>query len=68
MIYPDNLPLELRQEACSGVKPGPSKKLEAGAVAVALQQAGGNKSKAAKLLGVGRATLYRFLAERHAVS
>lgn len=68
LIYPDHLPLELRQEACSGVKPGPSKKLEAGAVAAALQQVGGNKSKAAKLLGVGRATLYRFLAERHAVS
>ncbi len=31
-------------------------------VAQALKESGGNKVKAAKLLGVGRATLYRFLA------
>ncbi len=37
------------------------KKLTASAVASALEQTGGNKLKAAKLLGVGRATLYRFL-------
>jgi len=63
VIYPDNLPLELRKDAFTGAKPGPSKKLEEAAVIVALKQAGGNKSKAAKLLGVGRATLYRFLAD-----
>jgi DNA-binding protein Fis len=28
-----------------------------------LIKTGGNKAKAAKLLGVGRATLYRFLGE-----
>ncbi len=28
-----------------------------------LKKTGGNKAKAAKLLGVGRATLYRFLNE-----
>ncbi len=37
------------------------RKLTRGAVEHALTQTGGNKLKAAKLLGVGRATLYRFL-------
>ncbi len=59
-IYPDDLPLELCRErmAC---KPGPSPKLDYDSVAGALRQSGGNKAKAARLLGVGRATLYRFL-------
>jgi len=47
---------------------GPSKKLDKKNVMNALSKAGGNKSKAAKLLGVGRATLYRFLAENPDVS
>jgi transcriptional regulator of acetoin/glycerol metabolism len=34
----------------------------------ALSQTGGNKKKAARLLGVGRATLYRFLGEHPDVS
>ena len=29
----------------------------------ALEKAGGNKAKAARLLGVGRATIYRFLGQ-----
>ena len=42
-------------------------KLDQEAVEHALAQASGNKVKAAKILGVGRATLYRFL-NRHPVS
>ena len=42
-------------------------KLTVESVRDAIAQAGGNKVKAAKLLGVGRATLYRFL-DRHPVS
>ncbi|WP_413855250.1 helix-turn-helix domain-containing protein [Desulfobacula sp.] len=32
-------------------------------VKAAIKKTGGNKSKAARVLGVGRATLYRFLAQ-----
>ncbi|MBW2640678.1 MAG: helix-turn-helix domain-containing protein [Deltaproteobacteria bacterium] len=32
-------------------------------VTSALVKSGGNKAKAARLLGVGRATLYRFLSD-----
>ena len=39
------------------------KKLNSKAVAEAIQQTGGNKARAAKALGVSRATLYRFLGE-----
>ncbi|MHC1725347.1 MAG: sigma-54 interaction domain-containing protein [Syntrophobacteraceae bacterium] len=60
-IQPDHLPLEIRQMTCSPLKPGPESRLTTEAVLAALGKAGGNKSKAAKLLGVGRATLYRFL-------
>jgi transcriptional regulator with PAS, ATPase and Fis domain len=61
-ILPDDLPIELRKYKKPISKRGPSKKLDIDAVKEALVKTGGNKAKAAKILGVGRATLYRFLA------
>ncbi|MGA2405017.1 MAG: helix-turn-helix domain-containing protein, partial [Syntrophobacteraceae bacterium] len=63
-IEAEHLPLEIRQTACTALKPGPESRLTPEAVASAVRQAGGNKSKAAKLLGVGRATLYRFFEKQ----
>ncbi len=61
LITPADLPLELmKQENYNGQR-GPSRKLDLAAVKAALKKTGDNKSKAARLLGVGRATLYRFL-------
>ena len=61
VIEPEDLPLELRQAADVCARRGPARKLMPEAVAKALGRTGGNKAKAAKLMGVGRATLYRFL-------
>lgn len=58
-----DLPLELKQFTPKNLNRGPSRKLDSIAVKEALVKTGGNKLKAAKLLGVGRATLYRFLAK-----
>ncbi len=65
-IQPEHLPLEVRKMTCSPAKPGPECRLSAEAVSEALGQTGGNRSRAAKLLGVGRATLYRFLEKNPA--
>jgi PAS domain S-box-containing protein len=62
-IAAQDLPLELREAENTCIRRGPSRKLEAEAVRTALIKTGGNKAKAAKLLGVGRATLYRFLGD-----
>ncbi len=61
IILPRDLPLELAQSDGDSHRRGPSRKLGTSTVRRALTKAGGNKAKAARLLGVGRATLYRFL-------
>lgn len=62
-ITADDLPLELRQLKENALRRGPTRKLTARAVQKALIKTGGNKARAARELGVGRATLYRFLSE-----
>ncbi|MFO7707048.1 MAG: sigma 54-interacting transcriptional regulator [Desulfobacterales bacterium] len=63
LITPENLPMELREAGAICTRRGPAKKLEIETVREALSRTGGNKAKAAKLMGVGRATLYRFLGD-----
>lgn len=63
-IRPFHLPPELRKVP-GYTPPGPPKKLDRTQVTAALEKTGGNKAKAARLLGVGRATLYRFLNAEH---
>ncbi|MDY6955145.1 MAG: helix-turn-helix domain-containing protein, partial [Thermodesulfobacteriota bacterium] len=67
-IQPDHLPLELRKWQEGRPPRGPSRKLDVERVQAALARSGGNKAKAARMLGVGRATLYRFLADFSDVS
>lgn len=62
IIQPDHLPIELREMKVKPSSRGPFRKLDPRRVKDALLRSGGNKAKAARLLGVGRATLYRFLA------
>ena len=59
----DDLPIELREVENTCIRRGPAKKLNSDGVRSALIKTGGNKAKAAKFLGVGRATLYRFLGD-----
>ncbi len=75
IITPADLPLELtdrrrpdrplgpagRAGAPDFFSRGPGRKLDAHSVRSALKETGGNKARAARVLGVGRATLYRFL-------
>jgi PAS domain S-box-containing protein len=63
IIEADDLPIELREVENNWTRRGPAKKLNPDGVRSALVKTGGNKAKAARLLGVGRATLYRFLAD-----
>lgn len=63
IILPKDLPMELQYHYTHLNSRGPSRKLEPNIVRSVLEKTGGNKAKAARLLGVGRATLYRFLAD-----
>lgn len=57
IITPDCLPIEINIP----LQPGPQKKLDYESVKSVLIKTGWNKAKAARRLGVGRATLYRFI-------
>jgi PAS domain S-box-containing protein len=61
IITADDLPIELKQFHFPSSRRGPGKKLDATTVQKALKKTGGNKARAARELGVGRATLYRFI-------
>ncbi len=63
VICQEDLPLELRHLQSHGLRRGPIKKLDTQSVKKALSKTGGNKARAARELGVGRATLYRFINE-----
>ncbi len=63
VITPDDLPMELRQLKVVPAKLGRIRKLDIQSVQEALVKTGGNKAGAARELGVGRATLYRFLSD-----
>jgi len=60
-ITSDNLPMEINDNGLFQTIRGPSRKLERVQVESAIKKTGGNKAKAARLLNVGRATLYRFI-------
>jgi transcriptional regulator with GAF, ATPase, and Fis domain len=60
VIRAKDLPMELRARKS---RRSTGRKLDAERVRSALELTGGNKAKAARHLGVGRATLYRFLDE-----
>jgi DNA-binding NtrC family response regulator len=72
-ILPSDLPMEIIQDRDLSLRLSDSPrsqqiisakgKLDIESVKAAIKKTGGNKSKAARVLGVGRATLYRFLAQ-----
>ena len=62
-ITPDDLPMEINHSRLSMNNNSVSRKLNVERVEFAMEKTGGNKAKAARLLKVGRATLYRFFNE-----
>jgi sigma-54 dependent transcriptional regulator, acetoin dehydrogenase operon transcriptional activator AcoR len=62
-ITPDDLPMEIDHSRPFININGASRKLNVERVEFAMEKSGGNKAKAARLLKVGRATLYRFFNE-----
>jgi len=77
-ILPEHLPPEIINSAQSSIflktsspvqegKVGRKPKLTSESVELSLRKSGGNKAKAARILGVGRATLYNFLRENPSV-
>lgn len=64
VLAPEHLPPEIQEYFTvryTGGKPGRKLLLTEDVVQDALRKCGGNKAKAARMLNVGRATLYRFL-------
>lgn len=60
-ITPDALPMEINDNRLFQTIQKFSRKLDRAQVESAIKKTGGNKAKAARLLNVGRATLYRFI-------
>jgi len=62
-ITRDDLPMEINDTRLFVNVNSTSRKLDVARVESAMEKTGGNKAKAARLLKVGRATLYRFFNE-----